>query len=490
MAREAARATAARQFLAGVFRESDPTNARGDSLTAGEMLDRATQRLDSVFVGQPDVKLDLLLALGEIYRNLGRLDAADSLLSRAVGLADSVQDDPRRARAAALAQLSMVRLAAGTLESADSLVGLAIRSFSGLGLDSALTGAYSVLGGIKRRQFDFVAAESAYRKAISIAERIGEDSMAQSNHWNDFGVLLMEAGQYHQSDTALRRAMALAGGRLPANEPGTVLTLMNYAMVRDYLGDKDTALVLTREVLRLQRLNYPAGHERVASALNTLAFAYMDRGEFATSDSMFREATQMLERLYGAEYMLVLIARNNIARSRLLAGHATEAEASFRRVHADARRIVGEEHAYVSQPLHWLGRALLAQGRLMEARTVLDSALRLARRTLPPEHERFADLPAAIGAVALAQGDTAVADSMARSALAHRVAHLGEGSVEGTEPTLILARLRALQGKRAMAESLYVSVLGTLEARPYLAWRSVPVRREFDAWRARGAGTR
>jgi hypothetical protein len=80
-----------------------------------------------------------------------------------------------------------------------------------------------------------------------------------------------------------------------------------------------------------------------------------------------------------------------------------------------------------------------------------------------------------------------MADSMARAALAHRTEHLGAGSVEATEPMLLLARVRSAQGRRPEAESLFVKALATLEARPYLAWRSAPVRREFDAWRARGA---
>ncbi|MEP7347436.1 MAG: serine/threonine-protein kinase, partial [Gemmatimonadaceae bacterium] len=211
VAREAARATAARQFLAGVFRESDPANARGDSLTAGEMLDRASKRLETDFRDQPEVKLDLLLTLGEIYRNLGRLPTADSLLTRATLLADSVDSDVRVARATSLVQLSAVRLAAGQLESADSLVR---RGIAGLTSDTAIAAAYSVLGAIERRRYSFAAAESAYRRAISMSERAGANPLDQAAHWNDFGVLLLDIGRYREADSALRRAIALEEGLL------------------------------------------------------------------------------------------------------------------------------------------------------------------------------------------------------------------------------------------------------------------------------------
>ncbi|MCC6316072.1 MAG: serine/threonine protein kinase [Gemmatimonadaceae bacterium] len=486
VAQSAARATAARQFLAGVFQESDPSNARGDSLTAGEMLDRATARLDARFADQPDTRFDLLLALGEIYRNLGRLPTADTLLQRAVLLADSVDDGADDARARALVMHATVRLALGELPSADSLArrGIAVLRSSGA-RDTAVAQAWNILGSIQRLAFNYPSADSAFREAIALAERGHADSAVLSTFWNDYGVLLIDAGHYRSADTAIRRATAFESARVPANDPGHVVMVMNQGLILDALGLKDSAAVIQREVLRLQRMTYPDGHERVAEAMNLVAFNLMDHGEFAAADSMFRATIEMLTRLRGPDYVPVLIGRNNLARTHLLAGYAGRAEVEFRQIHRDARRVLGDEHGYVSQPLHWLGRALLAQGRTQEAKRMLDSALHVARRSLPPEHERFADLLAALAAAALALGEKAEADSMAKVALAHREAHLGRASVEATEPLLIMARVRAALGQRAAADSMYVEALATLESKPWVAWRAAPVRREFDAWRAK-----
>ncbi|MBK8057203.1 MAG: serine/threonine protein kinase [Gemmatimonadetes bacterium] len=170
--REAARAIAARQFLADVFRESDPAKARGDSLTAGEMLDRATRRLDATFASQPALKLDLMLTLGEIYRNLGRIASADSILVRALRLADSVDVDPERARATTAMQLASVRLNAGKLASADSLAQAAITRYRRVGVgDTTLSEAYHILGAILRQRSELREAETAYRTSITLATR-------------------------------------------------------------------------------------------------------------------------------------------------------------------------------------------------------------------------------------------------------------------------------------------------------------------------------
>jgi hypothetical protein len=97
----------------------------------------------------------------------------------------------------------------------------------------------------------------------------------------------------------------------------------------------------------------------------------------------------------------------------------------------------------------------------------------------------------AIGAAAMATGETAVAAGALQQAIDHHVASGGAASLEAMEPILLLARLRAQEGHRAVAESLYVRALATLEGHGWLAWRSQPARAEYEQWRVRwGAAAR
>jgi serine/threonine-protein kinase len=71
--REAARATATKDFLLGVFRASDPRVAsdkpRGQ-ITARELLDIGSARIGKDFAGQPDLQIELLGLSADIYENL------------------------------------------------------------------------------------------------------------------------------------------------------------------------------------------------------------------------------------------------------------------------------------------------------------------------------------------------------------------------------------------------------------------------------------
>ncbi|MGH7528613.1 MAG: serine/threonine-protein kinase, partial [Gemmatimonadales bacterium] len=86
-AREASRAVAVKDFLVGLFQESDPAQARGRNITADELLARGIQRLDTALTRDPALQSELLGELGKIHRELGLFERADSLLERSVRLA-------------------------------------------------------------------------------------------------------------------------------------------------------------------------------------------------------------------------------------------------------------------------------------------------------------------------------------------------------------------------------------------------------------------
>ena len=59
--KEAAAAKQVSEFLISLFKGSDPTEARGDSLTARQLLDRGAKRLETELSQQPELQAQLML---------------------------------------------------------------------------------------------------------------------------------------------------------------------------------------------------------------------------------------------------------------------------------------------------------------------------------------------------------------------------------------------------------------------------------------------
>jgi non-specific serine/threonine protein kinase/serine/threonine-protein kinase len=82
--RETAAAKAVAEFLVGLFKVSDPGEARGNTLTAREVLDTGAKQLTETLAGQPELQARLQETIATVYTNLGLYAAAEPLLARAL----------------------------------------------------------------------------------------------------------------------------------------------------------------------------------------------------------------------------------------------------------------------------------------------------------------------------------------------------------------------------------------------------------------------
>jgi serine/threonine-protein kinase len=477
---EAARARAAKDFLAGMFTQADPEHARGDSLTAGELLDRAGAGLDSAFGGQPDVRLDLLVTLGRIYRDMARLPSADSMLSRAVVLADSLHGDDVPL-ATPLYLLGTVRMDAGGLPTADSLVTRAVAILRRYpGVDSILSRALNAQGRVQLLGERWAAAESSFREAIAFAERVRIDSTFLAAVWGNLGIVSSYLGKSGTADSAAERALAIQQRLLPPDHPSVLLARHNLAAQQSSRWEMDSAIGHAEAVVQGQGRNYPAGHDRVATAVNLLAMFQVRVANYPAAVAGFREAHAMMKRLYGSSHPTTIVLHQNLGVALLFDGKPREAESVFRRLLDDVRASAGHDHRATIEPLTWLGRSLFKGGRLSAARAALDSALRLT-----PTGDPAVEIRGAIGESDLREGRLTEAEGALRQLLAFRLANRGPRDPGIAEAALLLAQCRAKQGIRAEAESLYVDGIRRLQANGYRAREAARAEGELADWRTR-----
>jgi len=119
---EAARATAALDLLADAFRAADGPGADGRVPTAVDVLERGVAGLADGPVDRPEVRAEMLDAIGLAYANLGVMDSAQAVLERGVALRDSVYGPQTLEAARGLHDLGRVLARTGRVDRADSLL--------------------------------------------------------------------------------------------------------------------------------------------------------------------------------------------------------------------------------------------------------------------------------------------------------------------------------------------------------------------------------
>jgi eukaryotic-like serine/threonine-protein kinase len=82
--RERDRADRVTNFMTGMFKVSNPSEARGNKVTAREILDKASKDIDAGLANDPELQAQMMDVMGTVYWNLGLYPPAESLLGRAV----------------------------------------------------------------------------------------------------------------------------------------------------------------------------------------------------------------------------------------------------------------------------------------------------------------------------------------------------------------------------------------------------------------------
>ncbi len=317
---EAARVRAERvaAFTIDLFRPADPNVARGDTLTALEILDRSSERLLPALHDEPEVLSEMLDVIGEIYGGLGRPDEALALLERAVALRRS---NGRPAELSeSLVHLGEVQIAANQIDTArvrlEEAHALAVRAHGDSHPNVAAT--LDLLGHIAFAQARYDNADSLFREAISRFEHATMDADSAvvqrglASALNNLGGVLFIRRELGASEGALRRAKTLyreIHGETPHtdlitihNSLGNVYRLMG--ALDQALGEFEAGLQMARDVL--------GTHPTTATLASNLGVALLDGGCGDHVRAYFEEALAIRQSLLPPTHPSVALTLYNI----------------------------------------------------------------------------------------------------------------------------------------------------------------------------------
>ena len=349
---ETARQTA--DFLVDLFRISDPSEARGNQITAREMLDRGAARIGTQLAGQPRIQATLMQTLGTAYMGLGLYGQSQSLLDAAVA-------ERRKVRPADPAEL------AASLGS---------------------------LGDVLTLRADYTHAEQSYRQAIALQRAQPQDrrdSAALARSDLGLGSELAGQGRFAEAERALREALALERKQFAGANEDTARTLQALGKVVDRLGRPSEALPIMREAVAMQRALWGAQpYPDFADAINDLGLLEFEQADYGKAEQAFRESIAMKRRLLGEKHPEIAMGLNNLANVLEDKGDFAGAESAYRQALAMQRELLGSAHPAVANTLNNLAFLLYDTGRIREALATERDSLAIYRKLFPGDNPEVA----------------------------------------------------------------------------------------------------
>jgi tetratricopeptide (TPR) repeat protein len=412
---EAETAKQTTRFLVDLFRISDPSEARGNTVTAREMLDKGAARIDRELAHQPAIQATLMDTVGTVYMGLGLYKEARPLLDRAV-------NERRHLPGTSPAVLS------------DSL---------------------SHLGELAYWQADLPVAEKSYREAIAYeaAQTAAPESRAAlGKSLHGLGEVLQGEGRYADAENSLHEALDMQRQVLGPVHADIARTLQDLALVMDDRGRLKDAIPVMREALDMQRtLNGSQPDPGLALAIDNLGSLLDEDGDYDAAEKLYLESLGMRRRLLGDKHPLIALTLSNLGLVRQQKGDLAGAEAMFREALTMEQQTLGEVHPEVAATLNNLAFVEYARGDKPAALANEREALVVLRKLFPGDHPEVARFENRIGFWLTEAGEYAEAGQDLEDALAMRRRLLGPRHPDIGGSLDHLAILQVARGQNAQA---------------------------------------
>lgn len=420
--REAAAARQVTDFLIGLFEVSDPSEAKGNSVTAREILDRGAEKVKQELADQPVVQAKMMDAIGSVYLQLGLREPAAELLRGAYELRSRVLGPDDLETANSVNDLGWLAEKQGDWAEAEKRYreALALRRAKLDEDDEEVAQILDALGYVNVEQAHFDEAIENIRAGLAIRERLeGPDSSAVAGSLTTLAFVHFQKGEFREAADLLRRVAGIRERRDGPDSLSYSSALNNLAVQLRELGDLGEARRLYERSLAVQEKALGPDHPDLGSLYNNLGTVAQDQGDLEASERLFRRALEIRLKALGENHPLTGLSLNNLGYCLWVRGAIDEAAGLWRRALAVREATLGADHPMVAVTLTNLGLLALSRGDFAAATAHLERALANQKQAFG------ADQPAMYGTL-----------------VAYRALLAAEGS--GAEAAAVQARIDAL----------------------------------------------
>jgi hypothetical protein len=303
-AREAETARQVSEFLEGLFKISDPSAARGRTLTAAEILSNGAARVKDSLRDQPEVQARLMTVIGGVYTNLGLYTEAELLLKQALETYARVSGPDQPDRLVALNRLADVYWYRSQFSTAEPLYReLVERSERTFGSEHRRTlKAKFDLASLWIQDQRFAEAERLALGVLDAQRRVlGEEDADTLNSMSNLQALYYSQGRYAEALPIAVRVWEVSRRLLGEDHPETLQHAHNLATVYDGLGRRREAESLELATISSMRRVLGDRHPGTCLSRVVLGGLYVGDGRYAEAEPLLLSAYEGYARAFSPE---------------------------------------------------------------------------------------------------------------------------------------------------------------------------------------------
>jgi non-specific serine/threonine protein kinase/serine/threonine-protein kinase len=414
------RATRIADFMTGMFSVSDPSESRGNAVTAREILDKAAQNMDHELAADSDIKSAMLHVMAVTYTNLGLYGRAHPLAQQAVDLRSKLHGPGDT----------------GTLESLGQL------------------------GWIMDREGHAAEGEALERRALAGEIRnAGSNQQTALETMEHLAVILEDEGRYAEAEALARRVVATETRELGPDSAQTLLATSHLAFALVNQARYSDAEPLYRQLIEADRRVIGPDHPHTLSAMVNLGVAVAAQGRTAEAERIYRDALTAQERVLGPEHQYTVNTMDALANILADEGRLSEAEALHRRELGIRQRTLGPEHPDALIAMSNLADVLAREGSFRESERWQRQSVDGLARALGPVNPQTLESQSALAGILVREGRYAAAEAIAAPTFRAQLKSLGPDHSDTLDTLRRLGRSLAYSHRYAEASELFRGVI-------------------------------
>jgi non-specific serine/threonine protein kinase/serine/threonine-protein kinase len=342
--REAEASKRVSDFMTSMFEDSDPSASRGNTITARELLDKASKDIEKDLNQDPQVQARLMQTMGKTYIGLSQFAQAETLLQQAIAVQTRELGPDAPDTLASMAALGKAQAGLGHIDDAEKLL----------------------------------------RRVLATQQRVlGSEDPATLTTASYLADTLIHDGKFGEAESLTRRTLASQQRTLGPEKPASLRSMRTLAQVLNDEGKLAEAEKLSRENLALHERVLGEDDPGTLHVKNTLALTLRDEGRYAESDKLFRENVEASTRVLGPNHANTLAYLDNLGINLQSEGRLPEAEAIELDL-LDRYRKTSPNSSDMLSTMNNLGITYGMENKLAKAEAILRETLADCLRDLGP----------------------------------------------------------------------------------------------------------
>jgi tetratricopeptide (TPR) repeat protein len=214
--------------------------------------------------------------------------------------------------------------------------------------------------------------------------------LRQASLLDNSGLFALEQGDYGAAKQMVTLSMDLRTQRLGTDDPATVTSMHNLALIHQKQGDYELALELGKQVVEKRKRSSGPEHPDTLISMNNLATTHRYTARPDLAAMLHEQILQVRKRTLGLQDLDTAMSMNNLSTVYQYQGLYKRAAELGEQALEIRQSILGPEHPHIATSMTNLAITYQYQGRYEQAAELGKRALEMKRKVLRAGHPQVA----------------------------------------------------------------------------------------------------